>query len=332
MSKFVKIPNGDYKLSVQPGGTITLDAGGSGNIVVDGNLVIGGSTTTISTEDLAISDNIIVLNDGEQGAGVSLNQSGIQIDRGSEPHSFFIFDEQMSWTDPTTGATRNGGFVFTDDIFQPGSLIGIRTNSITTAGSNLFIEPGGAVVALPDNYEQRINALGALDVDKDRVVPNVGWVEQELDSLYNTIITSGISQISQGTTTPSRVTVIDQESSGTASLIEFALDNTIISRMFDSSWTYNDLRFSGSTIVCTQDGADLTLRADGFGSVRVDDVLRITERSPSQINAELAPSTGIKIYSAPPQAGKTGLYYINAENDRDEFASKKRSLFFSMLF
>ena len=40
-----------------------------------GNLVVKGTTTQVDATNLDLKDNIIVLNSGEQGAGVSLSNS-----------------------------------------------------------------------------------------------------------------------------------------------------------------------------------------------------------------------------------------------------------------
>ena len=44
MSRIVKVNQSDYKLQVKSGGTITLDAGSTGSVVINGNLIFTGST------------------------------------------------------------------------------------------------------------------------------------------------------------------------------------------------------------------------------------------------------------------------------------------------
>ena len=41
------------------------------SVIIDGNLTISGSTTSVETTNSTIKDNIIVLNNGEVGAGVA---------------------------------------------------------------------------------------------------------------------------------------------------------------------------------------------------------------------------------------------------------------------
>jgi hypothetical protein len=63
---------------------ITLD---TDNVYVTGNLYIEGNTTTISSENLTITDNVIVLNEGQPGAGITKGNAGIIIDRGPAPYA-----------------------------------------------------------------------------------------------------------------------------------------------------------------------------------------------------------------------------------------------------
>jgi hypothetical protein len=63
---------------------ITLD---TDNVYVTGNLYIEGNTTTISSENLTITDNVIVLNEGQPGAGITKGNAGIIIDRGTAPYA-----------------------------------------------------------------------------------------------------------------------------------------------------------------------------------------------------------------------------------------------------
>ena len=99
MGQFL-IVNGDYNIQAigDPvnGGTITLDTGPAGTVVVTGGLQVEGETVYVAATNLDIEDNIITLNKGELGAGVTLNYSGLQIDRGSEADVSLIWDETIA--------------------------------------------------------------------------------------------------------------------------------------------------------------------------------------------------------------------------------------------
>lgn len=69
------------------------------NIVVAGNLTVQGTTTTIDTDNTTIKDNIIILNHGELGAGVTGVTSGIEIERGGLSNVTFLWNDAVDkWT------------------------------------------------------------------------------------------------------------------------------------------------------------------------------------------------------------------------------------------
>ena len=63
------------------------------NVTVGGDLTVSGTTTTINTDNLAIEDNVILLNRGETGSSVSEGESGIEVDRGSGANPSFKYKE-----------------------------------------------------------------------------------------------------------------------------------------------------------------------------------------------------------------------------------------------
>ena len=65
----------------------------NGNLKVSGDLIITGSSTNINTEDTNIKDNIIVLNAGEIGDGITLGSAGLEIDRGTYNNAKLLYDE-----------------------------------------------------------------------------------------------------------------------------------------------------------------------------------------------------------------------------------------------
>ena len=109
----VNIPNDDYIIKETPGGTITFDTGPvQGNVIFTGNFTVGGQQTVVNSTNLDVQDNIITVNHGETGAGVTLNQSGLQIDRGTETDAQFVFDLTLTLTDQVTDKIITCGFVF----------------------------------------------------------------------------------------------------------------------------------------------------------------------------------------------------------------------------
>lgn len=63
------------------------------NITIKGNVTQEGSSFITKAETVEVSDNILLLNRGEVGSGVTKGISGIQVDRGALIDYQFIFDE-----------------------------------------------------------------------------------------------------------------------------------------------------------------------------------------------------------------------------------------------
>jgi hypothetical protein len=153
MPRVLKAYNTDYKISVQDGGKITLDTGIEiGDVIITGNLQVQGETTTVDTTNLAIEDNIIVLNRGEQGfPGITEGTAGIEIDRGSLNPAFWVFDESVQWQLGRLGGT--GTFYGSVD----GQKLPINTPGIV-AGGNFYVDTGEGVISVTgtQNYERKV--------------------------------------------------------------------------------------------------------------------------------------------------------------------------------
>jgi len=61
------------------------------SVVIDGNLTVSGTTTTVSTETVTIADNIIVLNSNATGSATE--SAGFEIERGTDANVQFLWNE-----------------------------------------------------------------------------------------------------------------------------------------------------------------------------------------------------------------------------------------------
>jgi phage-related tail fiber protein len=86
-------------------GDFTTSGNGTigGNLTVNGNLNINGTQTIVNSTTVTTKDNIILVNYGELGSGVTSGKAGIQVDRGDLADYQIIFDE-------------------TDDLFKVGQV------------------------------------------------------------------------------------------------------------------------------------------------------------------------------------------------------------------
>lgn len=84
------------------------------DLTLTGDLTVQGTTTLINTTNTEINDNIILLNNGEAGAGVGggSGTSGIEIERGTSTNVQFLFDETTDkWTLGSAGAIGTTRFI-----------------------------------------------------------------------------------------------------------------------------------------------------------------------------------------------------------------------------
>jgi hypothetical protein len=319
MSKYVNVPTGNYSVIVQDNGTITLDTGTQvGSVIVTGNLTVQGTTTTVSSQNLDIKDNILTLNKGEAGAGITLDDSGLEMDRGSFVNAFMTFNENITWSDPVTDTTKTGGFVFKD---ANNALIGIRTNNINTGGGDLYlINNGTGTVSVTgtNNYENQVT--------DDDDLPNKKYVDDSITNAFNTVNISTIGQGNVGTQTA--IVIADTDVSGNPSVIDFNIDGQPNAKLFQDRFELPEIRLVGSILETTVSNQDLVISSPGTGIVQVDDTLHIRQA----IHVPTQPADGNKLYMQTESYGQTGMFFINAQGTRDELISKNRSILYSMLF
>ena len=142
MAKTVRT-SGDYTIKAGDGynsgsgtNTINLD---SLNVSITGNLEVGGTSSTISTTNTVIEDNIIEL---QTGISASTNDSGIIIERGSTGNNAcIIWDESADTfklgTTTATGADKSGGITVTAGALEVAALTattGTFTGAVTLSG------------------------------------------------------------------------------------------------------------------------------------------------------------------------------------------------------
>jgi len=109
-------------------GVVTVDD----DLVVTGDLTVQGSLTSIETTNTAITDNVIVLNSGETGAGITSVTSGIEIERGTLGNKTFVYHEtnsqwelsgQLKISDIPSISSGVGSFIIqSDDTNETGEI------------------------------------------------------------------------------------------------------------------------------------------------------------------------------------------------------------------
>lgn len=88
--------------------TVSGNESVNGNLTVTGSLTVNGTVTSVNSTTVSTKDNIIEINKGQTGSGVSAGKAGLSVDRGDEPVYQMVFDE-------------------TDDMFKVGMVGQLQT-------------------------------------------------------------------------------------------------------------------------------------------------------------------------------------------------------------
>ena len=336
MGQFLQT-NGDYNIKTAEGAKIVLDTGpGVGQVRVTGNLLVEGDTLTVSAENLNVEDNIIIVNFGETGAGVTLTYSGLQVDRGSLAAASFIFDEDNdTWI--LANGTSSTGFNYLNSNLR---LRQIRTNAAQDSG-NLYLlgnqSPDGIVsVTGTDNYETNV-------IDDDHI-PNKKYVD---DAIQNNPTFQIVSN-------DSRVIVSDKDTAGSLaylnsttgfsttenqSAISIIVDSKLIAQFYENRFEVGGLELGGGeggNEITSKNGIsneNIYVRTQGTGRLATNFALELEKLS---VTPGDVPGSTI-VFAKEADIGGTGVWFVNDNttdliNNNGELISKKKALLFSILF
>ena len=405
MGQFFRV-NGDYNIKVKDGGTIKLDTGTSGDTIITGNLTVQGDVTSVSSTNLEIKDRIITLNDGENGPGVSLLYSGIEIDRGTYvdstavPRAAFVWNETNppSHTandtdeDPNSGSGfwmfatgQEGVYGFKDSNVK---LRRILTDTSTDSGDLTLIGAGTGVVKVAGTTNYRLQVTDNDDIpnkdyvdfsilnnptfqirapqgqdtrviiaDKELGIVSAGsfvvgrqYLIRSVGSTNFTLIGASANQvgllflatgIGTGDGTAFDATVggslgyyTSQTSYNIAadnyseSGVGFVVDGKLTATFYQNRVVLQSLEIIDSEIRHDISNGNIFINTNGTGKLQTNYGIQLDNNA---VSPGIVTGSHV-IYSKPESTGKSGIYFVNTENTRDELVSKNRALLFSMLF
>ena len=147
---------GDFTIGTQSDDTATF----GGNVTVQGDLLVSGTTTTINTATLDVADNNITLN-SDLGSGVSPTQNaGITINRGSGTDKTLIWNETSDkWS-------------IGSETFVAGTVEAALTGNATTAtalATARNVSISGDVTASAVSFDGSGNVALSATIDADAV-------------------------------------------------------------------------------------------------------------------------------------------------------------------
>ena len=318
MSKILKVSQSDYRVKVKDTGTITLDTGVDvGTVIITGDLLVKGNQTTVNTTNLDIEDNIITLNKGEGGVGVTEGFSGLQVDRGSLDDAQFVWKESVQKF-----------LIQTIDGTGTGTLTGIVVGDISTnptTNLNIDMQNGSGVLHVTNSsgYEARVldpNDIPNKQFVNDYVLAYDGYAV--VDRIFYPITGGGNEDtLVQSLASSIRFSV---KSAGT---LNQRAQITSQGLTVDSVNTFG-ITIRNSSVTPGITGGNLILQpATSAYAVEIDGTLELTDRTDPTTTGGAS-----RIYSKTTAGpGKSGLYFTN-NTATDELVSRNRAVLLSILF
>ena len=311
-------------------GTVTVEAPLT---VINGNLTVVGTSTTVQSTIATISDNMIVLNSGEVGPGVTLGTSGIMIARGNSDDPLvaasFYFDESFTFPTPY-GINFEGIWKFGTDLSPVGRVVQIQFVAIPTFANTLTFFAGynpNAVLSVEGTTSYENNVI------HDDHIPNKKYVDNTLSAGTNLAQKLKVGNSFIEINSPD--VLISDPYYGVVDKIFAALSTSsnVVFKLEGNNADVQGIRLNktAGSITVLNTNTDLTLNAGGIanttGTVVVNSALRIAN-TPATNSRENYTS----VYSTSTVGGGgTGLYYVNDTN-ADELVSRRRSIIYGIIF
>lgn len=170
----VAYSNGQFSIG-QP--VSTSDNVTFNNAIVDGNLTVNGTTTTVNSNDVNIGDATLTLNSDE--TGTPSQDAGITIERGTSANKSFHWDESEGEWSVFGERIKAGSF--------EGSLIGNAATSTTatTLATARTIDITGDITATAVAFDGSVDiaiTASVNDNSHNHTIANVTGLQTEIDT------------------------------------------------------------------------------------------------------------------------------------------------------
>lgn len=148
-------------------GDLTIDANGSGKVVIEGDLIVNGTNTQIETTQLTVEDNFLELN-SNNSSGADID-AGIYINRGSSDAAYFYWDEgDDKWKAGTAGASDSSAVSLNATSTIVANIEG-DSATITTVNTNTLNSSDSTAIQVTDGLNVS-GTVSANTIDVDRII------------------------------------------------------------------------------------------------------------------------------------------------------------------
>ena len=223
-----------------------------GNLVITGNLTVSGNTTYVNTEEILLSDNIIVLNANFDGPIASEN-AGIEVERGDETNVTLQWNETQNYWEIASGGVT-GRILTTGD---EGSGNGLDSDTLDGQEGTYYLDFPN-FTNLPDPQID-VTLSGKVTGEGTTTLTNLGNGSISITTeLANTAVTAG----TYGSASQIPVFTVDEDGRLTSA-------NTNSVRGVDSTaWYTANNTFS----IETGDGSVFNTIIDSFNNISANNI------------------------------------------------------------
>lgn len=274
LARVLYVGDGDSVRAIGGEGAFIRKGGDTitGDLVIQGNLIVRGAQSTIESNTVAIGDAIIELNNDMLPDAVASENSGFQVNRGAEAAVTWIWDEA---NDVFTGKVGDA----------PASIAGMQNIALS-----------GTISAFDAALDTTLNVGTDLTVGGNSVVSGTGRYNGRLTTAAGITNTGSASFNGTFTQTGGVFTTRGISDSATTRKVEITNSKTIIlnaveiqntlsvsdtfaflgggsfagATSFDSFVDVMNLRIDGNTLKSTNTNGNIEIATDGTGNVVID--------------------------------------------------------------
>ena len=291
----------------------------NGSLTITGDLTVTGNTTYVNTEEILLSDNVIVLNANFTGPTASEN-AGIEVERGGETNVVLQWNETQNYWEIASGGIT-GRILTTGD---EGSGNGLDADTLDGQEGSYYLDFTNATNK-PDPQID-VNVTGKVTGTGTTTLTNLGNGTINIATeLANTAVTPG----SYGSSSQIPVFTVDEDGRLTAASTQdvasvqsvnwYTANNTFEIETVDGGIFHQQIDTFGDTIDATDivvtgtvDGRDVS--ADGAKLDTIESGAQVNISNTEILNYILANDGAGSTLDADLLDGQQGTYYLDFTN------------------
>lgn len=137
------------------------------SVLINGNLTVSGTTTTVNSETITIADNIILLNSNVTGSAIE--SAGFEIERGTDANVYFLWNETNDyWSAVDTKlhigtietGTSDSILIESSGVIQKRALSGMLDELVFFDSITGFASPSSGTITFTGSNGVAITAAG----------------------------------------------------------------------------------------------------------------------------------------------------------------------------